>query len=154
MRIALVTIVLVTTLTGCASAPKSRDVDTLFGFDYAFDEVWSAVIETISSEYNYPIASMEKESGLISSDWYDLTGDSNRGYCDCGGLGLNSEDSRFGRFNIFVKETSDGVTMKVNAAFEQNYSLGDTYNQRPCLTNGVLEEEIFEAVWDNLDASD
>lgn len=133
-------------LISCATAPPPRKIISSFPIEKPFDEVWSALIETFA-DLQLPIQNMEKASGLITTDWIDFTGQTNEDYCDCGGLGLNIEVNRLGKFNVFVKKTTDNsCEVKVNCMFEQTIKFGDVVSKRKCVSTGNLEAEIFRLI--------
>lgn len=130
----------------CASAPKARMIENSFSIESDYDSTWSAVIETFA-ELQLPIDNMEKDSGLITTDWIEFTGQTNEGYCDCGGLGINIEVNRLGKFNIFVRKTTeDSCQMTVNCMYEQTIKFADSISRRKCVSTGNLEREIFNLV--------
>ena len=130
----------------CASAPPPRMIVNSFTINGDYDSVWSAVIETFA-ELQIPIDNMEKDSGLITTDWIDFTGQTNEGYCDCGKLGINIEQSRTGKFNAFLKKIAeDSCEMTVNCMFEQMFSFGEDTYKRKCVSTGNLEREIYDRV--------
>jgi len=120
---------------------------TAFSIENSYDLVWTALIETFA-DLNLPIDNMEKDSGLITTDWIDFTGQTNEEYCDCGGLGINTEVERTGKFNVFVKKvTENSCEIKVNCIFERITRFGDSFPyKRKCLSNGNLEAEIFRLI--------
>lgn len=137
-------------LVSCASGPAPRTIINSFTIDGDYDAVWSAVIETFA-DLQLPIDNMEKDSGLITTDWIDFTGQTNEGYCDCGGLGINIEVNRKGKFNVFVKKiTENSFEMKVNCMFEQVYRFGDTIYKRNCVSTGNLEADMYNLVIEKL----
>ena len=138
----------------CATAPLPRMIQDSFPIDKSYDEVWAAIIETFS-EMHFPINIMEKDSGLITTEWFSFSGQSNEGWCDCGGLGMNIEVNRQVRFNVFVKKTSENsCNLKVNCLFEQVYYFsldeGRSLLKRPCVSTGLYEREMFEVVKEKL----
>ncbi|MCP4545939.1 MAG: outer membrane protein assembly factor BamC [bacterium] len=143
MRTSVVAICLlmVVLVLSCATAPKIRTIVNSFEFTEDFDSVWSAVVETFA-EMNFPIDNLEKDSGIITTDWISFNGTSNSGYCDCGGLGLAIEQSRRGKFNVFVRTTDAGVTVKVNCVFSQVATLMDSSMNRDCVSTGHLEAKM------------
>jgi len=141
----------------CATAPLPRQIAKVFPIEAPFDEVWQAVIETFA-EMNLPIVNMEKDSGLITTDWiaYPL-GKAGKVYCDCGGLGLNVEISREGRFNVFLRKIDgNSCELKVNCLFSQRIqpvmAEGATgITRRNCVSTGKLEADMFEMVKSKLE---
>jgi len=94
---------------------------------------------------------VEKDSGLIVTDWTDFTGQNNTGYCDCGGLGINIEMNRTGKLNVLVKKVTDGsCEVKINTMYEQILKSSDVISQRKCVSTGKLEEEFHRLVNDKL----
>ena len=130
----------------CASTPPPRIIENSFAIEGNYDSVWSAVIETFA-ELQIPIDNMEKDSGLITTDWIDFTGQTNEDYCDCGNLGINIERSRTGKFNAFLKrDAENSCKLTVNCQFEQTFSFGDNLYKRKCVSTGTLEREIYDRV--------
>jgi len=133
--------------TGTAPAP--RQIVKAFPIEAPFDEVWQALIESFA-ELQLPIQNMEKDSGLISTDWIDFTGQKNTDYADCGKhrFGIK-EGSRSGRFNVFVKRTSDNsCEVKVNCMYRWTLVslMGEFAERRSCISTGNLEAEMFELI--------
>ena len=133
---------------GCATAPAPRQIVNTFPIKKPFDDVWQAVIESFS-ELQLPIDNMEKDSGLITTDWIDFTGQKNTDYCDCGGLGMTIERRRVGKFNVFVKRiTEDSCEIRVNCLYEQTIyeSFSETTTVRKCVSTGKLEAAMFNLI--------
>lgn len=131
---------------GCATAPTPRTITKSFPVESDYDSAWSALIETFA-ELQLPIDNMEKDSGLITTDWIEFTGQTNEDYCDCGKLGINIEINRLGKFNVFVKKsTENSCQMTVNSMWEQTYQFGDDVYKRKCVSTGNLEREIYDLV--------
>ena len=141
----------------CATAPAPRTITSAFPIEASFDDVWAGVIDSFA-EMNLPIANMEKDSGLITTDWitYPL-GKAGKVYCDCGGLGLNVEISREGRFNVFLRKIDgNSCELKVNCLFSQRIqpvmAEGATgITRRNCVSTGKLEADMFEMVKSKLE---
>jgi len=142
-------------LAACATAPAPRQIQTSFPLEKPFDPVWQTVIE-VFAELNLPIMNMEKVSGLITTDWINFTGQNNiNGYCDCGGLGMNREVERRGRFNVYVKKVGDSsCELKVNSIFEHiiTSALDNTspHYTNACVSTGKLEAEIFKRIQEKI----
>lgn len=136
---------------GCATMPKPRLIDDTVSLSAPYDQVWEGVIETLA-ELNMPIDNMEKASGPVTIDWMSLVGTGNKEYCDCGGIGIASEKSREGKFNIFVKtdKASGGTTVKGNAMYRQVRSFLDASSAVDCVSTGILEAKLHEKVKEKL----
>ena len=133
---------------GCATAPLPRQIVNTFPIDKPFDDVWQALVESFS-ELQLPIDNIEKDSGLITTDWIDFTGQKNTDYCDCGGLGMSIEQSRVGKFNVFVKKiTEDSCEIRVNCMYEQTIQepITDVITVRKCVSTGKLEAAMFDLI--------
>ena len=137
---------------GCATAPAPRQIIKAFPIEASFDDAWQAVIESFA-EMNLPIANMEKDSGLITTDWEIYPrGKAGNVYCDCGGLGLNMEIERRGRFNVFVRRLTEySCELKVNCIYNQRIqpamAEGSTgLTSRNCVSTGKLKAVMFEIV--------
>lgn len=136
---------------GCAAAPKARVIQDAFPIEGEYDKVWAAVVETFA-ELQIPIDNMEKDSGLITTDWIDFSGQTNEDYCDCGSLGINTEVNRTGRFNVFVRKVSEkSCEMRVNTMYEQRFRFGNgPLYKRTCVSTGNLEKETYAMVVEKL----
>ena len=148
MKTKICTIFLCFGLVCCATAPAPRQIQSSFPVDKPFDPVWQAVIE-VFAELNLSIMNLEKASGLITTEWISFRGQSNSGYCDCGGLGLNVELDRRGKFNVYVKKISDNsCEIKVNAVFDHiiRSALDQTSPQliNTCVSTGKMEAEFYK----------
>ena len=136
----------------CATAPKPRQIISAFPIEVPFDDVWTAIIESFA-DMNLPIMNMEKDSGLITTDWIEYPiGKEGKKYCDCGGLGINIEIRRVGKFNVFAKSITDSsCEVRVTCSFQQTYetfSIDGTGARftRSCYSTGKLEADMFELI--------
>lgn len=147
MKKILTVVFIMLIISACATAPKHHEIDKSDTIDEPFDKVWGALIETFA-ELNLPIDTIEKDSGIIATDWLDYYGTNNKAYCDCGGLGLSIERERIGKFNVFVRELDPASTMiTVNAKFEQTYEFMDSRFTRKCNSIGTIEKQIMDEVY-------
>jgi uncharacterized lipoprotein len=140
-------------LISCATAPAPRMIQNSFSIDQPFDKIWPAVIE-VFAELNLPIMNMEKDSGLITTDWIQFTGHEANRFMDCGRLGATTEIDKRGKFNVYVKKISDtACEMKVNSVFEHTITpalgMGPLVTS-PCVSNGKLEAEVYKRVTDKM----
>lgn len=137
----------------CATAPIPRDIVKSFPVEASFDKTWTAMIEAFA-DLQLPIQNMEKDSGLIITDWIDFTGQTNEDYCDCGSLGmLLIEVGRSGKFNIFIKKVDENsCEVKINCMFEQTVKImgENATSQKKCISTGNLESEIFKLIQEKI----
>ncbi len=132
----------------CASAPVARNFESLADYPGAtFTEVWDLVID-VFGDRNWAIDNLERDSGIITTDWMRAD---NVSYQDCGSPGFLSSDSdHMGRFNVVVRETEDGVSIRVTTSWQATRSSENDTSIVECLSTGVLERELHEEVQDRL----
>ena len=71
----------------CGKAPRTYNFDRSVQFtESSYDDVWDTVVE-LFAERQWPIQEMEKDSGLIATDWARHDED---GLSDCGSGPLTS----------------------------------------------------------------
>ena len=143
MKILILSLLVLFSLS-CTSAPAVRTIDKSFNYTASFDDVWSAVVETIA-DLSVVFDKMEKDTGIIISGWKNAKGQDDN--CDCGGLGLTREFDRRRKYNIFVIANKDGgVTLTVNIYWQQTYGVANSTQIRECVSTGKLEKEIHTQV--------
>ena len=139
-------------ICGCAVSqpqvhPPVKNSEIL---QYAYDQVWPAALQTVSS-MGLPIITAEKESGLISTQSVQLKGSFNIparikrvAYLSAGILEAWN-DARYS-LNITIKkidEQSSEITVTPYIeGFENNISRA--WVSYP--SNGVIEQEVTEAI--------
>jgi uncharacterized lipoprotein len=112
------------------------------------DDVWQAVIETFS-DLNIPLDKIEKDSGLITTDWIRLSDKKTaKTYMNCREKGgaLIADITRRVRFNVFIKKTEEGSQIKINCNFQWISTARNGSVTEDCTTTGVFEKKIFEAI--------
>jgi hypothetical protein len=149
MRSPVLLVLAVVALVGCATAPKQFTFDPTLSIDANYDAVWSAVVEYFAVS-SLPIATIEKDSGLIVTGWMDAgngSGAENKVYCDCGGSGLNTQDWTRGKFNVFVKSLGDEKTqIRVTSTYQQGRHFSDVASTVNCSSTGFLEKGVHDYV--------
>ena len=140
-------LLLLVLVVGCATAPIRQDIQKIFEFDAGYDDVWAAIIDTFGM-MQLPIDNVEKDSGLITTDWLSFEVDD--GYADCGkgGFGRAVRDL-VGRFNVVARDANGTVSVTVNTLYEANRV--DVLNPEissevRCYSTGVLEADLVELV--------
>jgi hypothetical protein len=134
-------------LVASATAPKVHDVDKKLGFRADFDQTWTAVIE-VFAERNWAIANMEKDSGLVTTDWMTL--DRESPFADCGGAGISGVQRREVRFNVFVRDADDGTVVTVNTTFRELRAWDNKEWYVDCTSTGRVESLIHDLLADVL----
>jgi len=139
---------------GCATIPNAPQaaLPTSMVFEATKDKVWPLLIAEVG--LNYPIAAVEKESGLLTTDFVNMpAGFDNRNMRKWvfppGGFFATWAGLRM-KMNIMVVKIEEGKT-KVNIrahyeAFESNVSKSWIV----CRTNGAMESEILARIKEQL----
>ena len=131
-------------LVACASTGTMREFESTATYPGAsFGEVWDSVID-IFGDRLWAIDNMERDSGIITTDWML---DTNVSYQDCGSAGtFGSDNNHMGRFNIVVREQPTGTSMRVTTTWRvtRNSDLDSSSSLVDCFSTGVLEREIHE----------
>jgi len=124
----------------CASSPKTYNYDRSEVYEASYDDVWEAVID-VFAENDWPIQTLEKDSGIISTSRATMDKDSNWSECDTGMFG-NLRD-KAGSFNVRVREVGSGQSsLTVTTTFEAGMSGIGGYERKPCVSTGQLEMQI------------
>ncbi len=149
MRTVLVCL-LVVAVAGCASAPPTYEFNPVVNIEGTFDVVWASVVEYFAIG-NLPIKTIEKDSGLIVSDWMDAgepgLGKEDKTFCNCGGAGLNTQHWTRGKFSVFVKKVESGkMDLRVTCTYQQRRSFSDSYSTVNCNSTGALENQLHAYV--------
>lgn len=144
-------------LVGCSAykPPRQYDFEKERVINKPFDDVWGKVIEWFATR-GTPIKTIDKSSGLLSTD-YNLSFDANASsYTDCGeggqaALYTQKLENVNGNFNVLIKkvdETSTKIT--VNTFFSADGNVYNAYNnivstsKKNCNSTGVLEKKLIE----------
>jgi len=133
--------------TACATAPVVRDIESLANYrGVSFAEAWDLVVGEFASR-GWTIDNLERDSGIITSEWASAEGDLYGSYRDCGTAGFRANFSNYqGRFNVTVRETDDGVAVTVNSSWRVTRNSANSIGIVPCLSTGVLERDFHRAL--------
>lgn len=113
--------------------------------DASYDEAWTAIIETFG-DLELPIATLEKDSGLVATDWI-LLRDPAR-FMDCDGAVRNQE----GRYNVFLKQTTADPEMTITSSYRAEIRSGDDPGASVrCETTERMESDIQRRVEEKVD---
>lgn len=124
-----------------ATAPGKHSVQKARTIDATYDATWTALIE-VFAEHNWAIANMEKDSGLIATDWMAIPNDSP--FADCGGSGIARELGTQIRFNVFVRDLDGDAQVTVNTSFRQLRSFDGKQAIVDCTSKGEVERQIHQ----------
>lgn len=130
--------------TACATAPVERNFETLADYRGAsFTEVWDSVIDVFRGR-NWAIDSLERDAGIITTEWVRSD---NESYRDCGSAGFRANHSdHTGRFQVVVRETADGVSIRVTTSWQAVRNDARSIGVVECLSTGISERELHREV--------
>jgi len=132
---------------GCATIPKTPQIasPTSMVFEATKDKIWPLLISEVG--LNYPIAAIEKESGLLTTNFVTMPAGFNnmnmaKWVFSPGGFFATWNGLRM-KMNIMIVEIGEGktkVTIRTHyEAFENNVQKSWIV----CRTNGAVEYEIL-----------
>ncbi|HUP19995.1 MAG TPA: hypothetical protein VM778_08595 [Gemmatimonadota bacterium] len=101
--------------------------------DAGYDETWSAILQTFA-ELELPISTLEKESGLVATDWILVEDPEDAMDCDHGHR--NAEM----RFNVFLKTVAGGQEMTITSSARARGEEADSLQR--CESTGEQEQSI------------
>ena len=138
------TAVMLLAATACASAPVARGFEDVADYRaVSFAEIWDIVVD-MTGERNWAIESLDRDSGTISTDW---TRTDDVSYRDCGSAGFRATDSdHMGRFSVLVRETANGVSVRVATSWRVTRNSANSISSVECLSTGILERELHDEV--------
>lgn len=102
----------------------------------SFEATWRAILQTFA-ELDLPISTVEKESGVVATDWILVADADDRMECRA--------DARQPemRFNVLVEEVSGGTRMTITSGAR---ALDDDGALQRCVSSGELERSIQRRV--------
>ncbi len=142
---------------GCVAVPPShqsiRKSQVFADTDPAV--VWSSIIN-LFAENNWTITTLEKESGIIVSDWIHFSMFEAEDLADCGRPNWSSfPKGRSLRFNLYLKTTGQNPELIVNSHFwekRKNWVTGVEFTA-PCVSLGVLESTVLSQIFNQIQSS-
>ena len=155
----------------CLYVMQPEDFEDSQTFSASFDKIWEALVDSIS-DMEFPIESIEKDSGLITTGFVNLgefhieTPQSNawkrdwttHPYVTCDSKDcLDIPGTVRGKLSCVVTENDAGVRIRVNTHFEgqkkrTNFAtMASTYDWVNCNSTGEVEAMIFAKVQVYLD---
>jgi len=130
-------------LTACATAPKVHEFQKTWAVPSTYDQAWSATVQ-LFAENGWPIATLEKDSGIIVSDWVNLS--TQGGHADCGSAGLAIVQRREAKFNVFIRDGASGPVLTVNTNFRELRSFDNRSFYADCTSTGSLEAQLHSQI--------
>lgn len=108
-----------------------------FGEDFLV--VWGAIVEVLAGQ-NWPIDIVDKDSGVITSDWVVVAAQ-DRDFADCGTAQSDTFHVQHMRLSASVHEVATGTRLRISSSYESNRATA-------CLSTGLLESSLIAAVAD------
>jgi len=131
----------------CASAPVVREVESLANYrGVSFTEAWDLVVGEFASR-GWTIDDLERDSGIITSEWASAEGDLYQSYRDCGSAGFRANFSNYrGRFHAVVREIDDGVSVGFTTSWEATRNSSNSISIVECQSSGLLELDLHRTL--------
>ena len=92
------------------------------------------------------IDTLEKDSGIIVSDWIQLNGSESAAFVDSGNAGLAYVRSREAKFNVFIQNEGANPSLTVNTNFREQWTFDQQVWYQECTSLGVLEARLHEEI--------
>ncbi len=130
-------------LTACATPPQIHEFQKTWTVPSDYDQTWSATVQ-LFAENGWPIATLEKDSGIIVSDWVNLG--TQGGHADCGSPGLAIVQGRESKFNVFIQDDESGPILTINTNFREKRSFDNQSFYSACTSTGSLESSLHSQI--------
>lgn len=148
--------------SACATynEPKEHKIEKTYVIDKSFDKTWSGVIKYFSTK-SIPIKTIDKSSGIITSDPMNVDEISTAHIFDCGGYSEQPTGGvprkGYGSFNVFIESNGkDKTSITINSSAEvigtvpgalygSGYMTSATYKIK-CYSKGSMEKGLAEFV--------
>jgi len=130
-----------------ATAPKPAGTykfDRSRSFKAGADDTWTALIDTFADN-DWAIGRLEKDSGIITTDWMLLSTGQADEFADCGSTPGSTNRSQV-RFNVRVRGAADGSVVVVNTTFRRLRTVMNASDVIDCTSKGVVEALVHEGV--------
>ncbi|MEO8703929.1 MAG: hypothetical protein ABI867_28020 [Kofleriaceae bacterium] len=140
IRVGVVAASVLVAIASSGRQPSTHAVKSTTTFPSSYDATWTALID-VFAERGWQIATLEKTSGLITTNWMELK-DEAKLYADCGSPPLASVPRIQIRFNVRLKEAAGGASVSVNSFFRRFDSNTDTDPPIDCESTGAVEKLV------------
>ena len=136
--------VIAAALCSCYAAPKPETFEKSRISSRSFDDVWRAAIAVVTEE-EWPIQVIEKESGIITTDFVIMGGNVHEDI-DCGKSMYGTEirliaDRVRCKLSIHITRVGESTQLRLNTHIEAYYE-----GWQNCNSTGAIEAQIFEMI--------
>lgn len=135
-------------LVSCAG-PKIYQFENSWETQATFDDAWSATVQ-VFAERQWSIQTLEKDSGIIVSEWLGIERD--KSYCDCGSSGLSVVRGREVKFNVFINNDGDPPRITINAKFREHRMFDYQTYTVACNSKGAVEQLVSNHIFEKIRA--
>ena len=146
-------IMLLSLVAGCQTTPVSKPIiKDEEVFNYPYETVWKSIVK-VFAQNRYPIKAIEKDSGLITSDWisfqkvnYSMTGSKHPYAVMPSNLYMMIWKNARGTITAYVTNTSENTTTVQIIVHIEAYEDNVSKQWHACYSKGVLENKIFQDI--------
>ena len=140
----IVALLLLLSVVGCAVPAKRHNITKTWTTPTEFDKLWANTIDFFGGN-NIPILTLEKDSGIIVSDWFVLS-KADGVDIDCGMPGMATAYEKSAKLTVMIRETNlGGMKVTVNGQYKQRRNFDGIFYVT-CFSKGKLEELIKESI--------
>lgn len=132
---------------GCAVPATQYNINRVWETNYDVDSLWNGVI-SFFAENNIPIKTLEKDSGIIISEWMALASVDSQDL-DCGQPGLAMAYEKYGKFTITIRPAGSQRQILINSQYQQRRVWDGRAFYATCYSRGALEQKIKELIVSN-----
>ena len=101
-------------VVACATTPSRPDIQHTFNYRASFENVWTALVD-VFSDLDLPIEILEKDSGRINTEWFDIEADTD--FVDCGRQTPGELSFFSGRISVVAREEGEAMEVDITSTF-------------------------------------
>jgi len=155
MRIVIALVLVL--LSGCAAETQISDVPAVHNteiFTASTDRTWKALVETLAED-SYPIQAIEKESGLITTDFVSVAGPSTTFLREISNssCGLCSFSRVRYSLSCYVSESGPNTTRVKLKAHVEGFERLWAGDWRVLESSGGIEKKVLDSMRERIQAA-
>ena len=131
----------------CATPAQRHNFINYRDTQKEFDGLWDSII-SLYSTFDFPILTLEKDSGIIVSDWFRM-GDKDSASLDCGNPGLAITLGREAKITVTVRRFEGKRKITAKGQYKELRQFDGRQFYATCFSTGVLEKAILSAIENN-----